>query len=288
MALLDKIKEQMQSPVQQPANLGGQTDTVRGLLQAKTGKAAVPSSAPRQSSIKEKMAEQQTQLAGQDLQQQGQIQAAQIGEREADIEQRTLQQEQQFQDNLKNLQSDFNRRSNSMLQQFESGQKRLDNQKDMQDLELLGFEARMQNNQYIDQLKQEGDKLRLDQGSAFKEQLARSVFSDNVQLLQDQLAFKTIVDADDRQFQKEMSDMDIDYAMEMADNAMKSTSARQVTQGVGGLVTAGTQAAVSSGAFNKSKEGAPIQGTPNTTANAQQGASLSGPMPSGSSKIGLG
>ena len=47
MALLDKLKQQMQAPAQQPANIGGQTDTVRGLLQAKTGKAAAPSAAPQ-------------------------------------------------------------------------------------------------------------------------------------------------------------------------------------------------------------------------------------------------
>jgi hypothetical protein len=201
------------------------------------------------------MAEQQTRLAGEQIEQTGRIQAEQIEQREADIEQRAIQQEQQFQENLKNLQADFGRRSNSILQQFESGQKRLNNQEDIADLEQLGFEARLQNKQYIDQLQREGDKLRLNQGLNFKEQMAKNIFKDNRELLENELAFKTIVDADDRQFQREIADMDIDYAMELADSAAKAASQRQIVTGIGGAVSGGVQTAVATGAFNKEKDG---------------------------------
>jgi hypothetical protein len=139
MTLLNKVKDQLQSPVSQPTNIGGQTESVRGLLQAKSGKDTPTSSGPRQSSIQEKMAEQQTRQAGQQAQQTGQIQAAQLEEREADIQQREVIQEQQFQENLKNIQASFDQRSNSILRQFESGQKRLDNSRDLADLEQVGF-----------------------------------------------------------------------------------------------------------------------------------------------------
>jgi hypothetical protein len=255
MTLLNKLKEQLQAPTSQPTNLGGQTDTVRGLLQAKSGKEVQSSGAPRQSSIKEKMAEQQTRQAGQQLQQAGQIQAAQLEEREADIGQREVIQEQQFQENLKNIQANFDQRSNSILQQFESGQKRLDNSRDLEELEQVGFEARLQNKQYIDQLTSEGDKKRLDNSLVFKQEMARNVLKDNQDLLTNDLAFKAITEADDRQFQREIADMDINYAMDIANNAAKSASQRQTIEGVGGLVSAGIEYGAKTGAFSSGEKG---------------------------------
>lgn len=236
MSLLDKIKQQMQAPVQQPANLGDQTGTVRKLLQAKTGKAMQPATGPRQSSIKEKLAEQQTQLASKDLQQKGQIQAAQIGEREADIEQRALQQEQNYQQNMRKIQDDFKRNSNSILNQFESGMKRLDNSRDIADLEQLAFASRLSNDKYIDKLQSEGQRMRLDDATEFKKQLTRSIIKDNQALMRNTVAFNTVMDANDREFQRAMAEMDIDYAIQIGDDEIRQAATQQKFEGLGTLV----------------------------------------------------
>ena len=255
MALLDNIKNQLQSPQGQPgAGEGGQTQSVRDLLRAKTGKVSTPESGPRQSALQEAVAEQQTKAGQQQLGLRGRLQAEQLGQQQADIAQRTQQEGAQFQEQMKAAQADFDRRSNSMLDQFEAGQKSLKSQQDVADLEQLGFDIRMQNDQYVNQLQDIGKRNRLDNQLEFKKQLAQNVFKDQQDLLTNQLAFDRIVSADDREFTQELANMDINYAMQVADSAAKAASQRQVMQGVGGIVSGGIQ---SYGIFNSNSATSP-------------------------------
>jgi hypothetical protein len=259
MALLDTIKTQLQSP-QAPAGTvpGGQTQTVRQLLQAKAGK-AIPSASgsPRQSALQEKTAEAQAQASSKQLGLRGQIQAEQLGQQELDITQREQQQEAQFQESWETAQANMNRQANQLLQQFESGQKTLQTTKDMADLEQLGFQLRLQNDQYINQLQDVGRRNRLDNQLEFKKQLAQNVFKDQQELMTNELAFNRMMAADDREFMNELAQMDIGYAMQVADNAAKAASAQQIALGMGGMVSGGLQAASSFGIFNSNSSTSP-------------------------------
>jgi len=233
MSILDKVKQQMQAPAQQPANLGGQTQTVRGLLQAKTGKQVAPTSGPQQSSIKERMAQKATQDASKQVQQTGQIQAAQIGEREADIEQRQDQQQVEFEENLANATAQFDRQSDSIMNQFFNGQKSLQNSKDIADLEQLGFIARLDNKQYIDALQLEGQKKRLSEGQNFKLEMAKTVFADSQDFLKDDLQYRAMMDMDDRAWNENLANMDINKALEFAEAENKQANAEMMAKGTG-------------------------------------------------------
>lgn len=240
MSILDNVKQQMQSPLQQPTSVGGQTESIRSLLRAKSGKASVPDSGPKQSSIQEKMAEQQTKLAGQQLQQQGQIAAAQLGEQEADIQQRTEQQEATFLDRLTTMQDDLDRRSSQLLDQFSRGQKSLQSDRDLMDLEQAGFISRLQNKQYIDRLQREGQQLRLDNSLDFAAEFAKQKMGEYTNLFRDELDFKRMMDMDDREWAREVSEMDINDALDVADAAARQTSSEQMFSGVSSLISTAT------------------------------------------------
>jgi hypothetical protein len=85
--------------------------------------------------------------------------------------------------------------------------------------------------------------------------MARNVLKDNQDILKNELAFRVITEADDREFQRQMSDMDIGYAMQVADSAAKAASQRQVISGAGQVISAVTDFASKPGAFNSSTSG---------------------------------
>lgn len=268
MALLDTIKQQLQSPLQGQVGVapGGHTQTVRQLLQAKTGKAAAPSVGPRQSALQEKAAEAQTQAGQQQLGLRGRIQAEQIGQQQADIAQRTEQQAKQFQEQYQDIQDQFQRQSMQLIDQFERGQKTLKTTKDLADLEQVGFQTRLQNDQYIS-LQEVGKRNRLDNQLEFKKQLAQNVFKDQQELLVNEIAFQRILSADDREFTEELADMDLNYAMQIADNATKAASQRQVITGVGDLFSTGLKAGGAMGIFDSTSTASPgASGAANTGA----------------------
>ena len=62
-SLMDALKQGMTG--EQPKPELGETGQVQRLLAAKKGKAATPTTGPRQSAIAERMAARQTELAGQ-------------------------------------------------------------------------------------------------------------------------------------------------------------------------------------------------------------------------------
>ena len=92
-SLMDTIKNEMQAPAEKPQL--GETTEIERLMRAKSGKAAQPSSGPRQSALGERIAARQTELGGQQIAQQGAITAQQQEEQGADIAQRTQQQARQ-------------------------------------------------------------------------------------------------------------------------------------------------------------------------------------------------
>lgn len=245
MSLLDNINQQMQgqtAPTEQAGQALGAGQSLRSLLRAKTGKAGQAGTGAGPSSLQEKTAARQAQLGQQQLAQQGQLMGAQQAEQSADIAQRTQQQAAQQDQARQDILAQADRQTQNILNDFAQGTKRLDNAQDISDLEQVGFVARLQNQQYISQLQDVGKRNRLDSDVGFKTEIAKQAMADNQDLLNDKLAFETIMNASDRDFQKALSNIDINYAMQIANDAAKAANAQQIAKGVGTAVTAGAKA----------------------------------------------
>lgn len=238
--LLDTIRGNLEGPKSTAPALG-QTEQVRGLIQAKSGKAAPQTSAPRQSSMKERMAAQQAGDAGKQIQQQGKIQSAQMGEQQADIQQRASQQEQQTTQSKAEMQQRFDNQISNVLQDFARGNRTLENRKDIAAMEQVGFLARFENQRYVDNLQKAGRQKRMKDSYSFKEEYARQALANHTSIVESDLNFRTLLEADNRTFMNELAQMDATYALQMADIAAKEAATQQMASGVSSLITGGAK-----------------------------------------------
>jgi uncharacterized membrane protein YebE (DUF533 family) len=75
----------------------------------------------------------------------------------------------------------------------------------------------------------------------FNEELQRSVWADEIEILNSDFSFKSTLRADERTFEREMANMDLDTAIALASSANQAAGMTQALTGLGGLASAGIQ-----------------------------------------------
>lgn len=236
--LLEALQPQMQDT----------TSGLATLLRAKSGK-AVEGPATALSTQQEQAAIAQTAQAMQPVQQAAQTQQLAQEQQAREVEQRAGQQQANIAQARQANQMQTQLRTDQLLQELEQGRGRIDLSKYQANLEQIGQNLRLSNQQYIDTLQREGDRARLTDSLQFSEQLTKAIMADNKQLLEKQLGNKSILAASDREFAKRMSEMGIQNAWQMFNNDMKAQQERALFTGIGGLVTSGI------GAYGQYAEG---------------------------------
>lgn len=234
--LLDTIKQQLATPGAAPEL--GQTEQVGGLLRAKLGKQAAPSTTPAQSTIGEQLAQQETRAGLQDIARQGQIVGMQQGEQAADARQREQQQKEQSRIQLSQMEHDFANKSANILDDLRANQANLSASQRMAKMEQAGFLARGANENYVKELKRQGQLNRLQNDQEFKYEAARNIFANQEDLLRDDLKFRSMMDADARSFEEALANMSDDFALKMGDKALQSQAAQAQFSAVSGLGSA--------------------------------------------------
>lgn len=242
-SLMDTIKKRLGE--QQPAqDLGiGTGAATQQLLQAKSGKAVAGNTGPAASSLGEQQAAQAGQQALGQVQQEGQIkglQQQQQGEEQlqaADINQQQLQQKTQ------GFRQAADRQFDSLMQERSLANKELDFSKRKSVDEQIGFLERLGNDKYVTQLQQAGQKARLDDTLSFKTQLQQDYYSGMEDLLESNIMFKGILDANDRQFDQKLAAMDIDTAMAVLSGNIKAANTGAIWSGAAGAISGGIAAA---------------------------------------------
>ena len=115
----------------------------------------------------------------------------------------------------------------NILSQFEQKGELLQTARYKSDVETASFNARMLNDKYINTLKTEGAKARLDSKSAFDEALTMATFSDEHDLLKNDTEFKKLsglqalqfgdnLQDSQREFEKDLGNMNLEMAMQLA------------------------------------------------------------------------
>lgn len=249
--LLDAIKSSQNQTLQQTAaepQQGAPSETqslAQTVATGRTGKdvsATTGAPAAKMSNLQEKLAQVQNKLGTQALakdvetQQTGMEKDAEVAAKEAQIQDTALEQRRQ------DTQRQYTRQVQSTIDNFTNQGKQLDLSKDKAKAEQLGFQLRMSNNKYIQDLKQEGAKARLSSSLKRREEIAKSVFADERDLFASDLSFRTIMGAKGRDLTEKLSNMDLDFAMKMADANNKAANERSLWTGIGGLAGAGVQA----------------------------------------------
>jgi hypothetical protein len=245
--LLETLRNNLAGGTRLPSPLGsplGQTAQVSQLLQAKSGKSpqtAISSAAPRASNIAEQAANQQTALGLEGLRQQGSLVAEGLQQESANQTQTFQQGAEKVNEQLLDLQDQYTRQSEAILQDYQRGTRKFDLQKDKARMEQLGFNLRLSNDQYIQQLQREGFKSRLDNQARFQEELARTVFGEELDMFQNDLGFRSLMNADNRRFNEQLGAIDIDFAVAMATTANQAANTQMMWSSAGQLGAAGAQ-----------------------------------------------
>lgn len=214
-------------PEQQAGAATDATSSLQGLMAARGGKAMSGGApTPRLSNVQEQV---QQNLAAQQqgqVQQQGQMQARNIEQAAASQQQAVGQAEQEIDANRVEMIDKFAAESERLLRDFSREGRQLNLQKDAAKLEQLGFNLRLADDKYINQLQSEGKKARLNNAANFEFELTKAVFADEQELFNSSLQFKSLMKAKDRDFQRELGEMDIETALQIAtSNANAANSA---------------------------------------------------------------
>lgn len=230
-----------------------QTQQVQQLLTTKaTGRATGPGAAPKATNIQEQVALSQARLQQQELQQAGKEAATQLGMQEQEATQQYEQSVADLDEKRISIQEQYQRQVEAVFRDLSRGTRELDFQKDAARAEQLGFQLRLSNDKYVNDLKREGARSRLTSEIAFKEALTLSIFAEEEKLYRSSLAFKSMIDAEDRSFNEKLAQMDMDLAQELAAAETDAMQTAAMYSGVAEMAKGGIQAyaSYSSGDFD--------------------------------------
>jgi len=238
----------------QPTGGEGTLGTAKLMAVGQTGKdVGLGGQTPQMSSLGERLASLQTLNQAKEVTQQAQLQGVSLDQQKEQMQQEFSQANTQLNENQVAANEQFNQQLKGMLFEQENQLRSLDLTKDKARMEQMGFMLRLGNTQYVDQLQSEGKKARLDNSVSFNENLQRSIFADEMDLFSNSLEFRNYMYSDARDAQKQLADLDIDFAMQVAMSDNKAAGAQMMWSGVGNVVGTG----MSYAAKSKSKPGEP-------------------------------
>jgi len=238
--LMEALQGQLQSVT--PVANTDESNSLRALMAAKSGKALSVGSTPRASNLGEQASNAQTVDQARALNVQGSLAAAEVGaaadaqqaKADAQSTQLDLQREKQKQT--------FAQESSRLLQEFQNGQRQLGAEKDAAAVEQLGFASRLASDRYIDELQNAGAMNRLEDQISFDEQLAAAVFADERDLLAQKLKFSDLLNLDENEFRREIGAMDLGFAQSLASAQASAANISATYTAVGNMVSAGAKA----------------------------------------------
>ena len=242
---LNEVIQQRLSQQPNQAGLGaGMQDTgaqTQRLLQAKSGK-QVAGSGPAASSLAEQQAVTQTGQQLEGVQRRGQLvglqqkQTGEAQEQAADVKGQQLEQkQQQFRQQLGRKKEELGAERNRAVEE-------LDFKKSAAATEQMGILSRLSADKYVNQLQTEGAKRRLDDSNEFKLAMQETIYDDMKELIESDLDFKKMLGADDREFQKELQEMDINAAMAVIRSQIRGRENERMWEAISGLAGAGAEA----------------------------------------------
>lgn len=235
-SLLDTLRNNMTQPAQKQG-VSDTTNLAATLQRAKSGKAVAPGMA--MSNLGEQAAVQATNAELGQAQQQGQLAAVGAEQQAENIASQGQQQITEVGQQRTGNQIQSRLQTNQLFNELESSGKELDLQKDRAKLEQLATNLALQDKKYVANLQQEGAKKRLNDKTAFADEVARTSLGNGLDIFKQQLGNKSIAGASNREFSKALAEMDINAAMEMAKQSAKAQSTAQKYGALGGLASAG-------------------------------------------------
>lgn len=244
--LLDTLKKSL-GQAGAPEAVADETGQVRQLLAAKKGitgpAAAMGPVGLEAGEIAAKLPAQQ-QLAN--IRQGAQLQAEALQQAATGQELEQAQREAALSSQRKEASLQEKIQTENILRGLEQGKASLSEQQRQRGLEAAAANLRLQDQRYVDDLMREGQKARLQQDIDYGEQLAKSILEDNVALQKLKFQNQAALNADDREFKKNLAKLGYTDVIAMArNNAQAATEAATIS----GLATIPSIAGQAYGAY---------------------------------------
>lgn len=238
MSLLTRLQ---QLGKQQAAE--GQTEEVRQLQRtAATGKAAQEQTGPKAANLVERVARQQVQQQEAQIDERDQLLAEQIETRAQTVAQQFDAAKMQQLEQVLNQKQQLQNQTTQLLNQFARERGKLDVAKKQAQFEQLGFELRMNNEEYVQKLQQNGARSRLENDANFKEELQRSVFANEMELFNSDLDFQRLMYAEGRELIQALHDLDVEHFRQMGRIETDATAGAAKYSAMSDMVSGGASA----------------------------------------------
>lgn len=226
----------LQALQQQQPQMQDTTSGLATLLRAKSGK-AVSGPSTALSTQQEQAAAAQTAQAMQPVQEAAQTQQLAQEQQQREVQQRAGQQQAEIAQSREANKMQTQLRTDQLLQELEQGRGRIDLARYQSNLEQVGFNLRLENKEYVDNLQRQGERSRLNNRIQFEQQLALAALAGNKAILEKQLGNKSVLAANDREFARKMAEMGIQNAWQIINNDIKAAQEMGQIQAAGGVLT---------------------------------------------------
>ena len=140
---------------------------------------------------------------------------------------------------LRELTTNRNLTVNDLLADKERSDKDLAFRKDAAELEQIGFLLSLRDKDYLAELDRIGRTRQLTDDIQWNEEKNRIVFGTELDRLRDDLTFKRVLNADRRTYESELAQMDINWALEVANAAIAQANNQAMIEGGTQAVQAG-------------------------------------------------
>lgn len=259
-SLADTLSKVSAQPSAAPPILGTQS-LVGQIAGAATGKAQpVGPQGPARSSIVEQVQRQTFDVEKEKQQKAEQLDASIVAKKEEAQAKEAQLNNEQLDEQQMGVREQLLSRQMSILDEYSQGTRQLDLNRDKAKLEQLGQNMRLANGKYLQTLQQEAARSQLLDDARFDEEMKRTIFADEAELLQGDLEFRALINADAREFNEMLANMDLETAIAIANAENREANQRGMWEGVSS-VASGAVGAIGS---------MPGSGTPDSTAFAQK------------------
>ena len=256
--LLDKLKQTLGSAAATTAPVADETGTVQQLLAARKGITG-PATAlgPKGLAVAEVAARQPAQQKLAEIGQAAQMQATGIEQAASAQETEQRQREAALEGQRQESTLRTRLQTENILRGLEQGKEELNEKQRQLGLEVASANLRLADANYIDNLRREGDRARLEENISFTEQLQRSILEENFALQKMKYKNESLLNASDRDFNKALAQIDVNAAISMARDNLRGDAQIAMIEGGTGLVKTGIQAAgqQQKGAFSSDYQG---------------------------------
>jgi hypothetical protein len=256
--LLDKLKQTLGGVAASAAPVADETGTVQQLLAARKGIVGAPAQlGPKGLAVAEVAARQPAQQKLAEIGRAAQMQATGIEQATSAQETEQRQREAALEGQRQEATLRTRLQTENILRGLEQGKEELNEKQRQLGLEVASANLRLADANYIDNLRREGDRARLEESISFTEQLQRSILEENMALQKMKYKNESLLNASDRDFNKALAQMGYMDSINAARDNLRGDAQIAMIEGGTGLVKTGVEAAgkQQKGAFSSDYQG---------------------------------